>query len=387
MSGGRGRIGKRRGKRGATYYFVVDLPRKNGKRQQLWRGGFTTKREAQDALHQVVGKLRAGEFVEPSKLNLARFLEEMWLPAMANKLRPATLESYSRNIRVHVLPELGDVSLQALTPLDLDRLYARLLASGHRAGRGLSPRTVRYVHTILHAALDYAARKSLVTRNVAKLADPPKAATPREPHVWSPGELRAFLESVETDRLHPLWLTLAMTGMRRGEALGLAWTDIDLELGRLSVRRTLVQAGYRTTWSTPKTDRGRRTITLDQLTRTALREHRARQATERLTLGHAYEDQGLVFCREDGKPLHPERLTKLFEARARRAGLPKIRLHDLRHGWASHAVAAGVDVRTVSGRLGHADAGFTMRVYAHQIQEAEERAAKTVAELLLGRGS
>jgi integrase len=116
-----------------------------------------------------------------------------------------------------------------------------------------------------------------------------------------------------------------------------------------------------------------------------LREHRVRQTRERLLLGSAYnQEDDLVFCREDGAPIHPERLTKLFTAQVKRASLPKIRLHDLRHGWASHAVAAGVDIRTVSSRLGHADAGFTMRVYAHQIAEAEERAAQTVVDVLLG---
>lgn len=385
MSGTKGRLGRRHGKRRTTYYFVVDVGRKNGKRQQLWRGGFSTKREAQDGLHQVVSKLRTGEFVEPSKLTVARFVNEIWLPAMLSQLRPATLESYTRNLRVHVLPELGELGIQALTALDLDRLYARLLVSGRRDGRSLSPRTVRYVHTIIHGALEYASRKNLVPRNVAKLADPPKAATSSEPSVWTPFELQRFLEHVKADRNYAIWLTLATTGMRRGEVLGLDWTDADLDSGRLHIRRTLVQAGYKSVWSTPKTDRGRRTISLDPLTIAALREHRARQAAERLALGPAYEDQGLVFCREDGKPLHPERLTKLFEARIRRAGLPKIRLHDLRHGWASHAVAAGVDIRTVSGRLGHADAGFTLRVYAHQVREAEERAAQTVADVLLGK--
>ena len=143
---------------------------------------------------------------------------------------------------------------------------------------------------------------------------------------------------------------------------------------------------YTTTWSAPKTESGRRTITLDPVTVSALREHRVQQTRKRLLVGPAYNHQDdLVFCREDGTPIHPERLTKLFGARLKRAGLPKIRLHDLRHGWASHAVAAGVDIRTVSGRLGHADAGFTLRVYAHQITEAEERAAMTVAKVLLGK--
>jgi integrase len=385
MSGSKGRIGRRRGKRGLTYYFVVDVGRKNGKRQQLWRGGFATKRQAQDALQEVVGRLRSGEFVEPSKLTLGPFLTEMWLPAVRSQLRPSTFESYARNIRIHVLPELGETRLQALSALNLDRLYSHLLASGRRDGRGLAPRTVRYVHTILHAALAYAARKNLVARNVAQLADPPKSSSASRPLVWTPQQLQGFLEHVAADRLAALWLVLATTGLRRGEVLGLSWRDVDFDQRRLTIRRALVQVGYATVWSTPKTESGRRTISLDRITVAALREHRVRQTRERLLLGSAYnQEDDLVFCREDGAPIHPERLTKLFTAQVKRASLPKIRLHDLRHGWASHAVAAGVDIRTVSSRLGHADAGFTMRVYAHQIAEAEERAAQTVVDVLLG---
>jgi integrase len=351
----------------------------------MWRGGFRTKREAQDALHQVVERLRRGEYVEPSKLTLGAFLEEAWLPAMRTQLRPATWESYDRNIRVHVNPAIGDIPLQRLTAVDLDRLYAQLLAAGRRDGRPLSARSVRYVHTIIHGALAYAGRKNLVTRNVADLADPPKAkpAAPADRRVWTPGELRRFLDHVAQDRLYTLWLLLAITGMRRGEALGLTWPDVDLDAGQLAIRRTLVQVGYRLEWSTPKTRYGRRTLSIDPGTVAALREHRARQAKERLVLGPAYADHELVFCREDGLPIHPERVTKVFQTHVRATRLPKIRLHDLRHGWASHAVAAGIDVRTISSRLGHADAGFTMRVYAHQVPEAEARAATRVAELLL----
>ncbi len=379
----RGRVGKR----GQSYYFVVDQPRSGGKRKQMWRGGFRTKREAQEALHQVVDRLRRGEFVEPSKVTLGLFLTETWLPHMRSQLRPATWESYDRNIRVHVVPTIGDIPLQRLTAVDLDHLYARLLASGRRDGKPLSPRSVRYVHTILHGALAYAGRKNLVTRTVADLADPPKgtSASPADRRVWTPEELQRFLQHVAANRLAALWLVLATTGMRRGEVLGLHWGDIDLDHGNLAIRRTLVQVGNTVEWSTPKTSSGRRTISIDPATVAALREHRARQAEERLALGPAYVDEGLVFAREDGKPIHPERLSKSFRAHARSAGLPPIRLHDLRHGWASHAVAAGVDLRTVSSRLGHADAGFTMRVYAHQIHEAEARAANTVASLLLGR--
>jgi integrase len=217
-------------------------------------------------------------------------------------------------------------------------------------------------------------------------ADPPKQAGPGEIEqtTWTAAELRAFLEGVAGDELYPLWLLLATTGMRRGEALGLRWTDVDLEAGRLAVRQTIVAVGHAVEVSTPKTKRGRRSVALDGATVATLRAHRKAQLETRMAWGAARVDKDLVFTRGDGEWLHPERVSKLFAQAIAAAELPSIRLHDLRHTHATLGLAAGVPAKVMSDRLGHATVAFTLDTYTHAVPALEEEAAETVARLVLG---
>jgi integrase len=179
-----------------------------------------------------------------------------------------------------------------------------------------------------------------------------------------------------------LWLLIATTGMRRGEALGLTWRDVDLEAGRLSVTRTLLQVAGRVGHSTPKTDKGPRSIALDAGTVAVLKAHRKAQAAERLALGPAYVDTGLVFCREDGEPIKPDTVSQFFRRRQQQLKLPPLSPHGLRHTHASLALAAGVNPKVVSERLGHASVAFTLDTYSHAMPSLQEDAAERVAALI-----
>jgi integrase len=330
-------------KRGAKWSIVLDVGTdENGRRRQRWHSGFTTKREAERALTDLLAKQQRGEYVEPSGLTLSGFLMDDWLPSIRSSVREGTFESYSRNVKVHIVPQLGDVGLQQLGPAQLNSFYADLLAGAHR--RALSPRTVRYIHTILRRALQAAVRWAVVTRNVADQADPPspKAARPRPMRTWTAQELGRFLVAVREDRLYPLWLTLAATGMRRGEALGGYWSDLDLEASTWQVRHTLVAVGHELRDSTPKTDHGRRSVALDAGTVRVLREWRKHQLEERLAWGPDWTDTGRVFTREDGTDLHPERVSERFRRLVKGSQLPRLTLHGLRHGHATLALQAGV---------------------------------------------
>jgi integrase len=194
--------------------------------------------------------------------------------------------------------------------------------------------------------------------------------------------LRRFIREVRGDRLYAAWLAAATTGLRRGEVLGLMWTDVDFDKGRLSVRRARVSSGGVVVLSEPKTRRSRRVVALDQTTTAALREHRTRQLEERLAWGAAWVDTGFVFTREDGTPLHPESLSKMFQWRVRRAGLPRIRFHDLRHTHATLALQAGVHPKVVSERLGHSSIRITLDTYSHAIPAMQEEAAERIAALI-----
>jgi integrase len=353
----------------------------------LSKGGFRTKREAQAALNEAKAALRAGTFVEPSRLTLGAFLTEQWLPTVRAVIRPTTWTTYRIYSEAQVLPALGHVPLQALTAAHLNRLYADLAEHGRRDGRGgLRPKSVRHVHVLLHKALSDAMRWGLVARNVADAADPPRV--PRsERGVWSAKELRAFLEATSKDRLAVMWLLVATTGMRRGELLGLPWRALDLEAtpGRLAVIQTVVVVDKQPVLGAEaKTASSHRQLALDPFTVAALKAHRVRQLEERLAWGPAWTDTGLVFTREDGQVLHPEHITKRFARLVRDAGLPPITLHGVRHSYATAALAAGEPLKVVSERLGHASTSITANLYQHVLPSMDERTANAVASLILG---
>lgn len=362
-------------RRGSTWAVVVDVGRDgDGRRQQKRHSGFRTKREANEALTEILGQLATGQYVMPSKLTVSRFLEDEWLPAIRTGVRPLTFESYAGNVRNHVVPRLGSVPMQQLTPSRLNSMYAEL-------GAALSPRTVRYIHAILRRAFADAVKWNRLARSPVDAADPPspRAGGARVMRTWSSSELTRFLERAGDDRLSACWRFLAMTGCRRGEALGLRWRDLDLENGRATIVQAVV--GNRVVSET-KTDRSRRTIALDQESVAALRQHRQVQNEERRILGAANKDSDLVFCREDGSAIWPRSLTRRFARLVELAGVPKIGLHDLRHTHATLALQAGVHPKVVQERLGHATVSITLDVYAHAIPAMQEEAASKVAALV-----
>jgi integrase len=372
-----------------TWGFVVDVGDAGG-RKQTRRRGFATRKAAQAELTRILTSLEQHTYVAPNRQTVAVFLTETWLPAIEHTVRPATFASYRRNIRNHVAGRpIGRRQLQDVTPADLNALYGQLLAGDDQRCK-LSPRTTRYVATILGRALRDAVRWQAIIRNPADAADPPRPASSPEMRTWSAAELSTFLGTVADDRLVGAWWLLATTGMRRGEVLGLRWSNVDLDAGSLRIVRTLVTTDARrkgqpgTAWGTPKTAKGRRSVALDAVTVVAVRQHRARQLAERLAAGEAYDDGDLVVCLADGTPLHPKTLSYMFERETKRAGLPPIRLHDLRHTHATLALRAGVHPRVVQERLGHANVSITLDTYSHVDLDMQAVAAARVAALVTG---
>jgi integrase len=377
-----------------TWTIKYDLPRdQTGKRRAKWQSGFRTEAEARRALNKILTQLDEGTFAEPSNQTLSEFLLSDWLPSLETRgLRPNTIASYSLSVRKLIVPRIGGVQLQKLTPVHLNGLYADLLRDGRCDGKGgLSARSVRYAHTIIRRALADAMKWGRLTRNVADAADPPAASAARKDaqearSFWSAEELRRFFEHARRHRLYAAFYLAGSTGLRRGELLGLRWRDLDLDNPdgpRLSVMQTVVAPNRRIDFSTPKTGHGR-VVSLDPATVEVLRAHRVRQLEERLALGNGYTDQDLVFCDYNGSTIQPNNLTHTFHRLIRNSGLRRVRLHDLRHTHASLMLRANVHPKIVQTRLGHANIGITMDTYSHVMPGQDLDAARLVAALVVG---
>jgi integrase len=381
-------------------WYVVTYD-KNATPARKWSRRFATRTEAENHRDTIAGAVRRREYVEPSRQPLSEFVDH-WLTASRSRYRPSTFSSYDDKLRLHVLPTLGGTPLSEVDPSALNALYGKLLESGrkdHRGGAGLSVRTVRYVHTILHRVLKDAVRWGLLTRNPADMASPPAArGSSPELRVWTGDQLRAFLAAsrqhrgrggkIGIDRLYCAWVVAGTTGLRRGELLGLRWRDVDLDRGVLSVRQTvgLVQRdGKRIIgYGVPKTDQSRRVVALDPWTVGELAEHRLRQDAERELAGDAWQDADLVFPARDGRPFHPEHFWREFVTRCDRYAVPRIALHDLRHTHATMALQEGIHPRIVQERLGHSTISITLDVYSHVLPTMQEEAAAKMGAAVLG---
>jgi integrase len=373
---------------GKGWAYVVDVgpDPATGKRRRKWKGGFPRERDAREALNVVLTQLAEGRYTAPSGTTVASFLIDEWLPSREHRVRPSTLLSYRQALDGRVVPRIGALELRELRPKHVAELYSALLESGGRDARrgpGLSARTVRYTGMLFTRALDDAVRLGYLSTNPAKLVERPRPRE-REMATWTAPEARRFLEHVREDRLYALWALYLTTGLRRGEALGLRWGDVELDAGRLAVRRTLIAVDGKPAWSEPKTERSRRVVALDVETVAVLRVHRTRQLEERLALGTGYRDNGLVYATVAGHELHPDNVTNAFDRHVKAAGLPRIRLHDLRHSAATLLLEEGVPLKVVSERLGHSSIAITGDLYQHVTEHMQAEAAAKAGRALLG---
>jgi integrase len=362
-------------KRGATWSVRYDQPTDSGRRQRR-KGGFATRREAQEWLAEQTTRIRDNVYVPPSRLTVNRFLRDEWLPQAERTLRPLSAMRYRRVVDCYVAPAIGHRRLQSLSAGHLNALYREL------EERGLSASTVRLVHAVCHRAFRDAVRWDRMTRNPAESADAPRRGRPRA-HAWTASELVRFLDRVRDHdrRLYALWRLAATTGMRRGELAGLTWRALDLDDAHLEVSQQLVPTRGGVTFGPPKSPRSRRSIALDSETVDALADHREAQLLERDFALDAYRDRDLVFCDELGEPYHPDRLTEWFGRHRAAAGIPTGTLHTLRHTAATLALTAGVPVHIVAARLGDTPT-TVLNVYSHLLPQSDEVAAERVAALL-----
>lgn len=281
-----------------------------------------------------------------------------------------------------VIPRIGGLRLEAVTTNALRDLYRSLAEPGvGRHGKGLAPHSVKHTYTFVNLVLEDALRLRVLKENPNKPIPRPKFER-RDANHWTPTEAAEFLARTAADELWPAWVLLLTTGMRRGEILGLRWSDIDTERGAVRVRRNVVSAGYQVHEKEPKTATGRRRVALDSFTLAALREHRVRVEQRAVFVGRRVAHDEPVFLSAIGEPIHPMSFSRLFRDGAVRAGVRPISVKDGRHTSATLALVANTHPKVVSERLGHSDVQITMDVYSHVIEGLQRDAAEGIAALI-----
>ncbi len=376
-----------------TWAFIVDAGRKpDGARRQIKRMGFDSRAQAEEALTELLASMHAGTWVPPSRLTVGDYLLDRWLPRTRTGAK--TRADREMHMRVYVVPRLGALTLEELSGDDLTYLYDDLAVRGRRRaphpqfGHGLSPTTVRRIHTMLHKAFADAIRWGLLERNPCDRADPPStsevkglARSARHTYTWD--ELARFLDVASNDRLFAMWHLFVTTGMRRSEVAALLWRNVDLDAGLLSVTRAAVEVkGKVDERELTKSSSSRRAIELAEQDVAVLRQHRKAQLEEQIALHGSWRDVERVFTSPTGDRLHPPNITRAFHVLTNRAGLQRIRLHDLRHTFATLMLKSGEPAKIVTERLGHSTAAYTQDAYQEVMPGMQRDAARRFGQRL-----
>ena len=366
---GEGSITKRKDGRWMARYTVHTA---SGRKRKTIYG--KTRAEVAEKLAKAVMDRADGLVFDAGSLRLFEYLERWLTDSVRDTVRATTYENYAYLVRSYIVPSLGHIKLKALTPAHAQRFYREKLDSG------LSARTVQYLHTLLRKALKQAVKWGLIPRNVTDAVDAPRSAK-KETKYFSFEQVKAFLKVASEDRFWALYVLAFSTGLRRGELLGLRWEDLDLERGVLRVRRSLTPDGK--SYNQPKSAKGRRSVQLTTGAVEAPERHKMKQDREKPCLGSLWQEQGLVFPSSIGTPFNPSNLlNRSFKPLLRRAGLPKIRFHDLRHTFATLMFSNGEHPKIVQEILGHAQITLTLDTYSHVLPSMQNGAVGRLGELL-----
>ena len=337
-----------------------------------------TRSEVAKKLNKALSDREDGLIFAAGNLKVGEYLDRWLKDSLEGNVRPRTLSNYQLQVRQHITPALGRIKLRTLTPAHVQGLYRQKLDAG------LAPSSVRYIHAVLHRALKQALRCGLVPRNVTEAVDLPKLVN-EEVDALLPEEARVFLEAARGDRYEAIYVVAVTTGMRRGELLGLRWSDLILDgAATLRVGRQLqrMRDGSGLKIVSPKGGKGR-TICLPTRAVEALKAHRARQAEEKLKAGPLYRDAGITFATQVGTPLEPSNIDRRsFKPLLKEAGLPDIRFHDLRHTCATVLLSQGVNPKFVQELLGHADIKLTLGTYSHFLPSMGDQTAAAMESAL-----
>lgn len=368
---GEGTISRRKNGGWMAQYYVHTA---EGRKRKTIYG--KTRQEVAKKLAKALSDREGGLIFDAEGLKLREYLARWLEDSVKDTVRNTTYERYEQIARTHIIPMLGDVKLKGLSPTHVRGLYKDKLQT-------LSPRTVQYIHVTLHKALKQAVNDGLVPRNATEAVKPPQVRR-EEIRPLTPEQAKQLLDAARGDRLEALYTLAVHTGLRQGELLGLKWEDVDLGSGSLHVKRTLTTARGGPRLAAPKTKGSRRRVSLTRGAMDALRAHLARQLEEIDWASSLWQENGLVFASEMGRPLDRRDLTsRQFKPLLKRANLPqKTRFHDLRHTCATLLLTKNVNPKVVSEMLGHSNIAITLDTYSHVLPNMQDSAARALEEAL-----
>ena len=369
-----GHIRKRETQQGVSWQVILDRGEdNNGKRLRNYYT-FSTKKEAQAALNGKIAEYNKGAYIEPSRMTVKECAEEWMKVQVCPRLAANTIHGYAVNLERHTIPYIGNIPVQKLTATMIQEMYQKL------EEKGLSPRSIRYVHTTLHEALNYAYRMQIISKNPAEFVSVPKQQK-YEAQVYDKKEVGQLLEAAKGTSLDmPIRLAVGL-GLRRGELLALQWEDVDFEENTVYVHRNLTCINNQYLFGEPKTKSGIRKLSAPPSLMEALKHHKVRQMENKLAFGKDYQDNHLICCRPDGKPIHTATFSQEFNRFLKSHGLKHIRLHDLRHTNATLMLQMGVPAKVASERLGHANISITLDTYTHVVKELNQEAAEKLEDI------
>ncbi len=357
-------------RKNGTWAAAMSLP--DGRRKFYYGN---TRDEVRRKLAAAVHAQDTGAFTDARGVTVGGFLDQWLADVVKPSVRQWTYMGYEVHVRLHIKPALGRVTLDRLTPMQVQALLNAKLKEG------LSAKSVRGVRATLRTALNQAVRWGMISRNAATAVELPKTRR-YDIQPLTPAEARTFIDSIRGDRLEALYSVALTMGLRQGEALGLRWSDVDLEMGYLRITKQLQRVDGTLQRVELKTDRSRRTLVLPASINKGLMDHRSRQIEERAAAGEEWKESGFVFTTPEGLPLEGTTVSRHFHRHLDRASLAQRRFHDLRHSCATLLLVQGVSPRVVMEVLGHSEIAMTMNTYTHVIPELRRDAADRMEALL-----
>ncbi|MGG3288962.1 tyrosine-type recombinase/integrase, partial [Geobacillus stearothermophilus] len=361
------------------FYFRIDVGKDpvTGKRKQASFGPFRTKTEAKKELLKIKNQVDDGSYFKESTEDFSMFMERWFNTSYKRTVEITTAKSREYVIRNHIMKYFQHKKINEITTFDIDSFYVDKLDSGY------SGAYIRQMHNLLNQAFDQAVRWSLVKVNPVKNAKPPKVKS-EEKITWTVDEVNRFLNLIKDSSMEIPYLLAIFTGMRRGEVLGLKWDDVDFENKKIRIKRSLCfVSGKGLIFKEPKTKKSKRQISISQHVVNVLKKHKQKQEFQKEKLGTQYQDNNLIVCTDDGKPLDPRNLLRQFYRLIEEASVPRISFHDLWHTHATILMQQGENPKVVSERLGHSRVGITLDLYSHVSDDLQEQAAEKFENALL----